>query len=110
MTSAYDEYIQMMANEGNKQRHEFDDLVAYCKQFSFTHSAQVSQQIKREKLGARFPTLSGHITMTDGRDDWDFDGGISPVWYRRLCEALNLNNNGSRSWVKKFDPYQNQLF
>lgn len=89
----------------DSEQEEFERLVEDMKILNFRTSGELSKYISRNKLGWRYPHLTGRLEMTNGLDVWEFDGGISDKWYAKLCERLHLANARSLSWVKKFTSY-----
>jgi hypothetical protein len=93
------------ANQQRVKDEEFRQLVAEMSVLGFTHSAQVSRYIVRNRLGRKYRYISGILEMElDGRV-WDFNGGFPTDIYARLCEALGLEDQGSRAVPTKFTPY-----
>ena len=90
MTRADDEYRRLLSEMRSKH---------------FSTSAEVSAYIRRNRLGYRYKHITGVLEMTDGESAWDFNGGISPEYYARLCQDLGLNNNGTKSQVVGFTPF-----
>jgi hypothetical protein len=43
--------------------------------------------------------------MQKGKDSWKYEGGISPKYYSRLCQELNLSSKNTSSKVKEFSPF-----
>ena len=99
----WDEYSQMMNDFENQPRFtskvesEIDRLVKEMKPYNFKKSVQVSRYIVNNKIGHKYPTLSGVLELTDGVDNWNFKGGISPEFYKEVCNRLKLGNNGSHA-------------
>jgi len=86
---------------------EFKILVNECSSKNFKNSYEVSNYIRSNKTGLKFQYISGIIKMGGSNSTWDFNGGISPEYYARLCTELNLNNKKSNSRVLSFKPYKN---
>lgn len=94
------------AAERDMENAEFDALVAEVEPYRFTTSSQVSHYIVKNRLGYKYKKISGYITMElDGRQ-WDFKGGFPPKIYAQLCEAIGLNNNGSRARVIGVETFE----
>ncbi|WP_323843528.1 hypothetical protein [Moraxella sp. Pampa] len=87
------------------QEREFEQLVNEVQSFSFTHSNQVSNYIKRNRLGNKYRHLAGVLEMSKGSDTWDFIGGIDPKFYARLCSTLNLSNQNSGATPTNFKSF-----
>ncbi|MGN1394408.1 MAG: hypothetical protein ACI4V7_10370 [Succinivibrionaceae bacterium] len=89
---------------------EFNQLVNEVSKYNFITSSQVSRYIRENRLGFKYRHISGRLEMKKGRDVWNFEGGISPKYFGRLCKELNLDNNHSLARVNKFTPYASLLF
>ena len=85
------------------EEKEFAELAP----LGFTQSRDVSRYIQRHRLGRVYPHLSGKLRMYSASQgvSWDFEGGISPKWYARLCQDLGLGHRGSDARVEKFTSY-----
>ena len=65
-----------------EEEQEVNELVKLFRGMGFTRSAQISLYIRQNKLGYKFPNISGYLELT--RDDagysdtWEFEGGIKP--------------------------------
>ena len=86
---------------------EVEELVELFRGMGFTQSAQISNYIRRNRLGFRFPNISGYLSLSseDGLDSWDFEGGIKPFYYREICRRLDLHNKRSRAQVIGFKSF-----
>ncbi|WLF83928.1 hypothetical protein [Moraxella sp. ZY210820] len=87
------------------QEREFEQLVNEIQSFGFTHSNQVSNYIKRNRLGNKYRHLAGVLKMSRGSDTWDFVGGIDPKFYARLCSTLNLSSQNSGATPTNFKSF-----
>ena len=72
----------------------------------FTHSTQLSAYIRNNKLGRRYPTISGIVTMEDGGTRWLFTGGFPPEIYTIICQELRLRNQGTSARAIHFESFQ----
>lgn len=90
------------------EQEEFEKLVAEMKPLNFRTSGQLSRYIKENRLGRRYPHISGFLTMGYEGREWEFEGGISRRWYRELCVRLNLSNQCSGAEVIGFRSYHDQ--
>lgn len=93
----------------NPEEDEFRQLVAEMSAHGFTHSRQVSAYIVRNRLGYKYRHISGILKMEMDGNVWSFKGGFPPKIYARLCEELQLGNNGSRAIAREFTPYNDIL-
>lgn len=96
---------QMMAKQ-RIEEEEFRQLVIEMSAMKFTHSNQVSRYIVRNKLGYKYKHISGILQMELNGNFWDFDGGFPRHIYARLCQELNLKNQGTDAKARKFTPYK----
>lgn len=94
----------------NFDRDEADDLVRFFRSKNIMTSSDISYYIRTHNMKNRWPHITGHITMADDSDVWDFDGGISPSCYRYICRELNIDDNGSDASVQGFTPYANSRY
>ena len=92
--------------EINIMDQEFELLVDEIKSKGFNKSAEVSKYIISNKLGNKYQNISGVLVMSNSKDTWKFNGGFPPGIYAKLCERLNLSNNGSYSKVVEFTSFK----
>lgn len=86
--------------------NELEQLVSEMKQKNFKTSADLSEYIRNNNLRSKYKNISGVLQMTRGDESWDFEGGISPALYRKLCERLNLGNRQSGATPGSFTPFK----
>jgi cold shock CspA family protein len=72
----------------------------------FTHSTQLSDYIRINQLGYRYPNISGIVTMNNGGRAWEFTGGFSREVYRIICQELGLANQGTSAIATDFESFQ----
>ena len=99
------EALQVRHNMSSGEASELQQLLIDMKRLNFSKSAQLSKYIVRNKLGYKYPTISGIARMSDGEHQWDFDGGFPTNIYRIICTELCLSNQGSRATVVGFTSY-----
>ena len=92
--------------ENELKEAEYKALLEEVRPLGFTKSSQVSNYIRGNNLKQKYGLISGHLQMERGFDTWNFDGGIDPEYYKRLCIELGLENNNSGSCVRGFSPYR----
>lgn len=97
----------MMTVLYSEKENEFQKLVADMQPLGFKKSKELSQYIFSHNLIKNYPNLCGDITMQKDGTSWGFHGGFSPEIYGRLCEALSLENEGSKAQVVGFKSYKN---
>lgn len=88
------------------EEDEFRLLVAEVVAQGLTTSGQVSQYIVRKKLGNKYQHISGILEMKKAGDVWDFKGGFPIQIYARLCQELDLEDNGSEAKPGRFIPFK----
>lgn len=86
--------------------NELEQLVSEMKQKNFKTSADLSEYIRNNNLRNKYKNISGVLQMTRGDESWDFECGISPALYRKLCERLNLGNRQSGATPGSFTPFK----
>ncbi len=86
---------------------ELSALITYMKKFNFSRSSDLSYYITKNKLGQRYPIISGIVKMKKGDDTWDLEGGFPTIVYRIICEELGLQDKGSLARPIGFKPYKN---
>lgn len=89
---------------------EIESLVEFFKNKHFRYSSQVSNYIRENKLGYKYPRISGYLTFSDGCEEWEFEGGILPEYYKEIIERLNLADNGSNAHVIGSESYADRDF
>lgn len=89
------------------EENEFQSLVAEMTKLGFTHSSQVSNYIVSNRLGYKYKNISGVLQMELNGTTWNFKGGFPPKIYARLCDELDLSNNGTRARAISFESFGN---
>ena len=74
-----------------EQKNEVNALIEECRDMGFRSSSEVSHYITKNKLGYKYQHISGYLTMSDGRGEWEFEGGIAPQFYAYICKKLELS-------------------
>ena len=92
--------------ENELKEAEYKALLEEVRPLGFTKSSQVSNYIREHNLKQKYGRISGYLEMNRLFDNWIFDGGINPEYYKRLCIDLGLENNNSGSIVRGFSPYR----
>lgn len=85
--------------------NEFWCLVKECIEKELKSSKEVTDYILKNKLGFKYRHIAGQLTFRRGHDSWIYNGGISPEYYGKLCNELNLGNNNSDVRVERFRSY-----
>lgn len=84
---------------------EYVALREEMRPFGFTKSSQVTAYILSNNLKSKYGRIAGIVDFEKDGNNWKYDGGISPEYYKRLCHELGLSNNNSGSIVAGFSPY-----
>lgn len=85
---------------------ELYNLIDEVSEKNFTHSHLLSKYIKENRLGNKYPNISGIVKMQKESDAWDFEGGFPTNIYRIVCIELGLQNLGSSARVTGFTSYK----
>lgn len=93
-------YLELIENE-------YKQIIEEMKPLGFTHSKEVSYYIIENKLGEKYKNISGVIKMEKEGNSWNFKGGFPPKVYKRICEDLDLENEGSNAKAIGFESYSN---
>lgn len=88
------------------EREEFEKLVIEIKQNNFKSASQVSNYIMKNKLGTKYPNISGILEMEQDGRYWQFKGGFPPKIYAMLCTEIGLENEGSDAKPGLFTPFK----
>jgi hypothetical protein len=101
-----EEQARIAKEEQQLKEAEYKALLEEVRPLGFTKSSQVSKYIIDNNLEQKYGLISGDIQMENDFYTWNFDGGIDPEYYKRLCIELGLENNNSGSSVRDFSPYR----
>lgn len=80
-------------------------LVQEIQQRNFQYSSELSRYIANNKLGFKYPNISGIVTMESEATSWKFKGGFPSKIYRLVCTILDLRSNGSYPRATGFKSY-----
>lgn len=80
-------------------------LTDMCKK-EFKLSSELSKYIKSNRLGNKYPNIAGVVTMSNGSDEWDFQGGFPKDIYRIICLEMGLRDKGTYAKAIKFTSYK----
>ena len=72
----------------------------------FEHSSSLSNYIRSNKLGCKYPNISGLVKMEKNTDSWVFEGGFPPRIYSIVCIELKLKNQKSGARATGFTAYK----
>jgi uncharacterized membrane protein YhaH (DUF805 family) len=101
-----------LAQRYNFSRIEADELhrlLAEMRPKQFSSSADLSNCIVRNDLGRKYPNISGVVRMRERGREWDFHGGFPPHIYRRICDLMWLDNEGTKAQPVGFIPFKKIL-
>ncbi|ELC3206653.1 hypothetical protein RI848_001192 [Vibrio parahaemolyticus] len=84
---------------------ELNALIVAARNQGFSTSGELSAWIRANKLWTKYPTLTGDLTMHDGKESWNFGAAIDPQYYKQVCQALGLHNAGSNARAGAFRSY-----
>ncbi|MGO4746514.1 hypothetical protein [Serratia quinivorans] len=90
----------------NIEENEFRQLVTEVAAQGLIASGQVSKYIVRNQLGYKYENISGILEMKKAGDVWGFKGVFPKKIYARLCQELNLKDNGSTAKLGKFTSFK----
>jgi hypothetical protein len=96
---------EMISFATKTEAQEFSALVTEISNLNFSKASDVSHYIVRNKLGQKYPNISGVVTMRAQSHNWEFVGGFPTKIYRALCRELKLTTNGSHARVIDFKPF-----
>ncbi len=101
--------VDQRATQKREEDDEFRQLVAEVSALGFTKSADVSKYIKHHRIGYKYKHISGILQMEMDGNEWSFDGGFPRHIFARLCDVLELQDQGSRAIPGAFTPYKDIL-
>lgn len=70
---------------------------------------QLNDYILSNKKLKQFPHLIGNLEMSDDSNEWTYKGGISPRWYKFICEELEIQKGQSQAKPGRFTSYSESL-
>lgn len=94
-------------NEGLSKVEQFElySLIIEIEQLEFDTTSQLSNHIAKNKLGFKYPHISGVVTMKKQSTTWNFKGGFPPKIYRIICTALRLSRQVANAKLINFRSY-----
>lgn len=101
----YTHLVQKYAYLESKYLEKLPFVVERLRAAGISTNSELSRYIKDNRLGDEFPDIIGIVTMSDGRNQWEYDGGVSPQMYRVLCQELGFDKPKSDSRVETFESY-----
>lgn len=99
------------AKEGEKlsdrsEEEQYQALVEKMRPKNFTLSHEVSMYIIQHKLHEKYGKLAGNLELEKNGSSFTYRGGISPAFYARLCQDLNLGDKNSGARIIGFTSYE----
>ena len=98
-----DEYFK---EKFKSEEEEFESLVRVLEPKGFTRSNQVSEYITKNNLSRIYRRLSGILKMEKNGNRYHYINGISPKYYRLLCQRLSLSDQQSGATVIDFISHE----
>lgn len=81
-------------------------LLVEMRPLEFRFSAHLSQYIVRNKLGHKYPNISGIVRMENSSSEWNFHGGFPPHIYAIVCDELGLKDKNTDARATGFTPFK----
>lgn len=101
--------IRRIAKEYNLTKtkaEEFHKLITDMRPLKFKTSKQLSKYIVINQLGYKYPNISGIVRMEEADTQWNFHGGFPVDMYKKICEILDLHNQGTSARAVGFTPFK----
>jgi hypothetical protein len=87
------------------EAQELINLLSEMRFLNFSNSGDLSDYIIENKLGYKYPNISGILTMTRGEDKWHFKGGFPKHIFKIICKELNLKHRESDAKPGNFTSF-----
>ncbi|MGB5960241.1 MAG: hypothetical protein WBG73_06240 [Coleofasciculaceae cyanobacterium] len=94
---------------GYVEAKELRDLVEEMRPLNFKFSKQLSAYIVKHKPGYRYPHISGIVKMERHGGEWNFHGGFPPDIYKKICDKLKLDNQGTDAEAVEFLSFNKKV-
>lgn len=88
------------------EKDEFEQLVRELEPLDFSSSKDLTSHILQNKLGTRFPHISGILEMEKDGRTYNFRGGFPPHIFAKLCQRLRLARDTSSASATNFQSFQ----
>lgn len=101
--------IERIRKKHNLTKPEAEELVQLLKEMrplNFIFSKRLSAYIVNNRLGYRYPNISGIVRMEESGREWDFNGGFPVRIYKIICYELELKNQGTDARPIGFIPFK----
>ena len=92
------------------EEEQYQNLVEEIRPLNFEYSHQVSDYIVKHRLHEKYGKLAGNLELDNNGNVYTYSGGISPKFYARLCQELNLKDKNSGARVVGFTPFTEEEF
>jgi hypothetical protein len=80
-------------------------LIREIKTQDFQYSSELSRYIIKNKLGHKYPHISGILTMESQGTSWKFKGGFPSKIYRIVSTILKLRSYGTKARAVGFKSF-----
>ncbi len=85
---------------------ELYNLINEIASKNFEYSKSLARYITVNKLGNKYPNISGRVDMEKNGNEWSFDGGFPTKIYAIVCSELGLKSQDSGAHVVGFTPHK----
>lgn len=85
-------------------QYELKQLINQMRPKGFTTSKQLTIYIFKNKLGYKYPNISGRLIMEKNGEQYNFDDAFPTNIYTLLCKALKLESQNSGARPVQFTP------
>jgi hypothetical protein len=98
--------LELRHNLNSEAAEELYRLLREMVPLKFTRSSQLSHYIVSNRLGYKYPIISGVLRMKNDDKEWNFSGGFPPDIYAIICDELKLGNENSDAIPIKFTSFK----
>lgn len=98
------ELLPLIAYLPETHKTELKALINEMRSKNFKESKFLSAYIIENKIGYKYPNISGRLLMEKDGETWDFDGAFPTEIYTLICLALGLKSQKSGARALKFTP------
>lgn len=81
---------------------EYHALLDEIIENDISSASELARYIRDNDLGYKYRKISGTVTMGNGNHSWDFENGIKPEYYARLCSDLGFGRRRKGCWAEGF--------
>lgn len=98
--------LQLKYSLSETDATELYNLISEMRSKNFEYSKSLAKYITTNKLGNKYPNISGRVDMEKNGNEWSFDGGFPTKIYAIVCSELGLKNQESGASVVGFTPHK----